>query len=49
MAPCMDGFLVRLALPRFLVVNAATISVAVVLPVYVGYRESSGYNSASDK
>jgi len=36
----LDTFLVALALPQLLVVNLAEISVAVVLPLYIGYRQA---------
>lgn len=44
----VDEFLVGLALPRFLVTNVAMISVAVVLPVYVGYREKGEPERATE-
>lgn len=44
----VDEFLVGLALPRFLVTNVAMISVAVVLPVYIGYREAGEKEKATE-
>jgi len=36
----LDAFLIGMALPSLLVVNVASITVAVVLPVYVAHREA---------
>ena len=43
----LDSFLVALALPQVLVINLAEISVAVVLPLYVGYRQAKKYKQAT--
>lgn len=43
----LDTFLVALALPQLLTVNLAEISVAVVLPLYIGYRQAQKYDLAT--
>ncbi len=43
----LDEFLVALAIPRFLVVNTAQITVAIVLPIYVGYKEAGKKEEAT--
>ncbi len=43
----LDAFLVALTIPRILAVNAATITVLVVMPVYVGMRQAGKNEEAS--
>jgi putative peptidoglycan lipid II flippase len=43
----LDTFLVALALPQLLVFNLAEITVAVVLPMYIGYRQAQKNNLAT--
>ena len=44
----LDSFLVALALPQVLVINLAEISVAVVLPLYIGYRQAKKNQKATE-
>ena len=44
----LDALLVALTLPRLLALLAANITVAVVLPVYVGYREAKQHDRAGE-
>ncbi len=43
----LDTFLVALALPKMLAVNFTQLSVAVVLPLYIGYRQAEKYDQAT--
>jgi len=44
----LDALLVALTIPRMLALLAAVITVAVVLPVYVGYREDEKHAEAGE-
>lgn len=43
----LNTFLVAMALPQLMAVNVAQISVAVVLPLYVGYRQAGKYKKST--
>ena len=43
----LDTFLVALAVPKMLAVNFTQLTVAVVLPLYIGYRQAEKYDLAT--